>query len=193
MVIKAFNGKCNDADSSIKGSNPGARKLITRGRVAGVNRRRGTRIVAGFCLPRDHGVRFPDCAAFVTSSFQAFVGVSPKAPLASALSPYASVFWRRSESTAFERAPANGWHFRQYIARGRRRVSGPPAKQAPPIRKSRSQTGGGTPTTSPTDSSCQSSQRRHRFYRLERPKMCLIQCHGACWMTFVAPLPPSER
>jgi len=45
--------------------------------------------------------------------------------LASALSPYASVFWRRSESTAFERAPANGWHFRQYIARGRRRVSSP--------------------------------------------------------------------
>ena len=36
MVIKAFNGKCNDADSSIKGSNPGAGKLITRGRVAGV-------------------------------------------------------------------------------------------------------------------------------------------------------------
>jgi hypothetical protein len=65
MVIKAFNREFNDADSSIKGSNPGARKLITRGRVAGVNRRRGTRIVAGFCLPRDHGVRFPDRAAFV--------------------------------------------------------------------------------------------------------------------------------
>ena len=135
-------------------------------------------------LPGSRALRHP----FVP----AFVGVSPKASLASALSPYASVFWRRSESTAFERAPANGWHFRQYIARGRRRVSGPPAKQAPPIRKSRSQPGG-TPTTSPTDSSCQSSQRRHRFYRLERPKMCLIQCHGACWMTFVAPLPPSER
>jgi hypothetical protein len=27
-----------------------------------------------FCLPRDHGVRFPDRAAFVTGSFQAFVG-----------------------------------------------------------------------------------------------------------------------
>ena len=64
--------------------------------------------------------------------------------MASALSPYASVFWRRSESTAFERAPANGWHFRQYIARGRRRVSGPPAKQAPPIRTSTSQPGGDT-------------------------------------------------
>ena len=36
MVIKAFNGEFNDADSSIKGSNPGAGKLITRGRVAGV-------------------------------------------------------------------------------------------------------------------------------------------------------------
>jgi hypothetical protein len=37
MAIKASNGKCNDADSSIKGSKPGAWKLITRGRVAGVS------------------------------------------------------------------------------------------------------------------------------------------------------------
>ncbi len=29
---------------------------------------------AVFCVPRDHGVRFPDRAAFVASSFEAFVG-----------------------------------------------------------------------------------------------------------------------
>src|SRR6516162_11962494 len=40
----------------------------------GGDRRRGTWLVAGFCLPRDHGVRFPDRAAFATGSFQAFVG-----------------------------------------------------------------------------------------------------------------------
>jgi len=31
-------------------------------------------LVAGFRTPRDHSVRFPDSAAFVAGSFQAFVG-----------------------------------------------------------------------------------------------------------------------
>jgi hypothetical protein len=31
-------------------------------------------LFAGSRLPRDDGVRFPDSSAFVTSSFQAFIG-----------------------------------------------------------------------------------------------------------------------
>ena len=192
MVIKASNGKCNDADSSIKGSNPGAGKLITRGRVAGVNRRRGTRIVAGFCLPRDHGVRFPDRAPFVTRSFQHSLAFRPR------------LLWlprcrlmRRCSGVVRSPRHLSGLPQMAGISDSTSRAdaaasAAPPAEQSPPIRKSESQPRG-TPTTSPTDSSCQSSQLRHRFYRLERPNMCRIRCHGACWITFVAPLLPSER
>ena len=42
--------------------------------VTGAPSTRFAPLVAGFRLPRDHSVRFPDSAAFVASSFQAFVG-----------------------------------------------------------------------------------------------------------------------
>jgi hypothetical protein len=42
--------------------------------VAGATADEEAWLLAGFCLTRNHGVRFPDCAAFVTCSFQAFVG-----------------------------------------------------------------------------------------------------------------------
>ena len=92
----------------------------------GSERRRGTWLVAGFCLPRDHGFRFPDRATFVAGSFQAFVGeFRPKL-----LQLPRCRFRRRLESTAFARAPANSWHFRQYIVRGSRRASNSERKKA---------------------------------------------------------------
>ena len=61
---------------------------------------------AGFLLPRDHRVRFPDSATFVAGSLQTLVGdFRPRALLKPRSSPCACVFQRHSVSTAFNQAP----------------------------------------------------------------------------------------
>ena len=96
----------------------------------GSDRREGSRLAAGLCLPRDHCVRFPDRG--LRRRFVPGIRwrLSPKAPSASTFSPCVYVFLRHSESTAFEQAPTNGWHFGQYILRGRRRVSSSGCKKS---------------------------------------------------------------
>lgn len=55
--------------------------MVEMRKVAGVTADEESWLLAGCCLPRDHGVRFPDRAAFIAGSLQAFIGdFRPKLP-----------------------------------------------------------------------------------------------------------------
>ena len=55
--------------------------MVEISKVAGVTADEESWLLAGCCLPGDHGVRFPDRAAFIAGSLQAFIGdFRPKLP-----------------------------------------------------------------------------------------------------------------